>query len=132
VRSSFPTRVLHAATPPPSRCSTEHRTPAADRAQRPLLSDHELDLDVEIIAHDRTAQALMDTNDIVWGVQFEIARGVLNGWWRWENVTADRVHCLHGSHAQATPLVKFIMRGCEILTATTLEEASSPHTRNMW
>lgn len=69
------------------------------------------DLDLVEIAHDRTAQALFDTLDIPWGVQYEIARGVLNGEWDWAAVTRDRLLQLRASDEQCAPRARDVLLG---------------------
>lgn len=50
----------------------------------------------QIIAHNVRVQSLMDAHGLAWAVQWEIARGISNGWWRWEDVTPGRLHELPG------------------------------------
>lgn len=45
-----------------------------------------IDLTLEIIAHDKTVQTLLDQEKIPWGVQYELARGVSAGIWEWSDV----------------------------------------------
>ncbi len=62
-------------------------------------------LDPFIIAHDRDAVIRMNTWDIAWGVQYEIARGVSQKMWTWEDVTDARLELLQGSNLEKAPLV---------------------------
>lgn len=39
-----------------------------------------------VIAHDGIAQKFMDANKLPWGVQYELARGVTKGMWKWDDV----------------------------------------------
>lgn len=63
-----------------------------------------------VIAHNPLVQKLMDETNISWGVQYEIARGVSDGSWKWEDVTPDILRRLQGSNAEAAPQVNEILR----------------------
>jgi hypothetical protein len=52
----------------------------------------------------------MDSMRIPWGVQWEIARGVLNGHWKWSEVTPSKLDLLKGSNAEAAPKVAHVMK----------------------
>lgn len=53
----------------------------------------------------------MDQHLLSWGVQYEIARGVVNGDWAWEDITEETVDKLKGSNAEAAPKVSFVLKG---------------------
>ena len=63
------------------------------------------------IAHDTKVQELMDEGGLSWGAQYEIARGVCNGWWTWQNVEQrhERFSALPSCNQQSAPLVAEIM-----------------------
>ncbi|KAI0829054.1 RNA dependent RNA polymerase-domain-containing protein [Trametes gibbosa] len=62
-----------------------------------------------IIAHSKAAQALMDSMDIAWGVQYEIARGVSKCWWTWSDVTPERLEKLRGLNKDAALKVPLVL-----------------------
>ena len=76
-----------------------------------------------IICHSEHAQNLMERLKISWGVQYELARGVLAGRWTWDDATIDVLKQLRGSNAHAAPRVNTIMSG-----ATGRSTATAPHT----
>jgi RNA-dependent RNA polymerase len=53
----------------------------------------------------------MERLKIPWGVQFELARGVLAERWTWEQVTESVLQQLKGSNAQAVPRINAVMSG---------------------
>jgi hypothetical protein len=55
--------------------SIESKTPLDELLSGPIG----VDLETCLIAHDARIQALLDKEDISWGVQFELARGVTTG-----------------------------------------------------
>ncbi|KAH8094650.1 RNA dependent RNA polymerase-domain-containing protein [Cristinia sonorae] len=61
--------------------------------------------DISFIAWDKDVQDRMDANNLAWGVQYEIARGVSDGSWLWSNVTEEIIRDLRGSNAEAAPKV---------------------------
>ncbi|TFY77228.1 hypothetical protein EWM64_g6785 [Hericium alpestre] len=74
-----------------------------------LLGDGKLSVAVEIIAHHKDAQREMDARHIAWGVQYELARGVSCDWWKWEDVTSEKLDQLKGNNASAAPRVMKVM-----------------------
>lgn len=58
-----------------------------------------------VIAHDRDAVIRMNAWNIAWGVQYEIARGVSQKLWTWDDVTDERLEMLQGSSLDMGPLV---------------------------
>jgi RNA-dependent RNA polymerase len=67
-----------------------------------------VDLDTSFIAHDAGVQALLDKEQISWGVQFELARGVTTGQWTWDAVKS-KIGELTGPSAKAAPRVRSVM-----------------------
>ncbi|KAI9445364.1 RNA dependent RNA polymerase-domain-containing protein [Lactarius indigo] len=59
----------------------------------------------------------MEHRKISWGVQYELARGVLAERWKWEDVTDEVLKCLQGSNAVAAPryLGPRVRRPCELM-----------------
>ena len=51
----------------------------------------------------------MERRRISWGVQYELARGVLAERWRWEDVTDVVLERLEGPNAVAAPDVRKVM-----------------------
>lgn len=53
----------------------------------------------------------MDQLSVSWGAQYEIARGVRNGWWTWEDVANSGVleALRNKNNCQSAPLVAPIM-----------------------
>lgn len=86
-----------------------HATPSA-----PCESVFGRDLDPFIIAHDASAQSLLDANHLAWGTIYEIARGVTKGNWTWSSVTLEKVQQLRGTNAQAAHQVTAVMQGREV------------------
>jgi hypothetical protein len=67
-------------------------------------------LSLSIIAHDKEVQLLMDSIQISWGVQWEIARGVSRNVWKWSDVTREKLELLRGPNAEAAPKVAHVMK----------------------
>ena len=80
------------------------------------------DLEEMIIAHSENLQKLLDDNEIAWGVQYELARGVSAGLWEWDQIK-DRVHRLKGTNAQAAVKVERIMKS---------RDSSGPSDVRLW
>lgn len=61
---------------------------------------------------------MLEANDLSWGVQYELARGVNNKWWSWSDVNKklDEFADL-GSLNRSAPLVPGIM-GCAKLAGS--------------
>ncbi|KAI0701242.1 RNA dependent RNA polymerase-domain-containing protein [Cerioporus squamosus] len=64
-----------------------------------------------VIAHSAEAQQLFDRLSISWAVQYEIARGVSLGWWKWDEVTPDKVKLLQDPTNTAAARVSQVIRG---------------------
>ncbi|KAG6380657.1 RNA dependent RNA polymerase-domain-containing protein [Boletus reticuloceps] len=87
--------------------------PAAQTPAREL-SAFGAELDPFLIAHDATAQRLMDANHLTWGTTYEIARGVTKGQWTWSAVTREKIQKLCGSNACAAHQVAAVMQDREV------------------
>lgn len=64
---------------------------------------------VNIIAHDRGVQVLMDKMNIAWGTQYEIARGVSDGRWNWSDVTPQKLKRLRGNNLEVASTVEAVL-----------------------
>ena len=67
-----------------------------------------IDLDTSIIAHNAHIQALLDKEQISWGTQFELARGVTTGRWTWDEVELN-ISNLKGPNVQSAYRVQNVM-----------------------
>lgn len=47
-----------------------------------------------LIAHDRSVQAWMDEAKLSWSKQYELARGVSDGRWKWADITPAKIRRL--------------------------------------
>jgi hypothetical protein len=74
----------------------------------PLLSG-KLALSRHILCHSPDVQRQMERLNISWGVQYELARGVLAERWTWADVTESVLGRLQGSNVQAAPRVRTVM-----------------------
>ena len=61
------------------------------------------------LAHNREVQALMDGHNIARGVQVELARGVTQGWWGWNEITPTVLEQLRGSNAEVANKISTII-----------------------
>lgn len=95
-------------TQPNSPLGFEDRIPASLASF--ARSDFGTDLKPTIIAHDKETQALLDHYRISWGTQYELARGVSSGAWKWEEVR-QKIKDLTGDNAHAACQVQTVMRG---------------------
>jgi hypothetical protein len=93
----------------------------------PPLLRGDIVLPHRIICHSERAQNLMERLKISWGVQYELARGVLAGRWTWDDATIDVLKQLCGPNAHAAPRVNAIMSGA-VSGATGRSTATAPHT----
>jgi hypothetical protein len=73
---------------------------------------------VPIASNDRV-QRYLDYRGIAWGVQWQIARGISQGEWKWEDVTVSKLHKLEGLNAEAAPKVEEWMSGKDTPSSTT-------------
>lgn len=116
------------SSPPPSPSTLPqpakrlHTTTNAPRKPpQPNGSDFGDALDPFIIAHDATAQRLLDEFHLAWGTTFEIARGITKGYWAWSAVTREKLEQLRGSNARAAHQVAAVMQGREALRSAAGE-----------
>lgn len=119
VFSSGPSPNLHAAhrkTPKtadaqPPMPNSEPSLPAQPTPKAVLSFANSLfgtDLAETVIAHSDEIQRLFDDNQIEWGTQYELARGVTTGTWAWEDVRA-RVKSFIGNNELMASKVFAIM-----------------------
>ncbi|KAJ3558083.1 hypothetical protein NM688_g1122 [Phlebia brevispora] len=95
---------------PPSPISRSKSMNDVDEPRAPpVVPSFDLSPDpdgIVCIAHERSVQAKMDRLRVSWGAQYEIARGVCNGWWTWEEVTDVFLERLkEANNQQSAPLV---------------------------
>lgn len=101
--------------PPPAPTPASHRKtpspPAVVTPPSPLrpIVQGKLRLPPYDICHSPKAQRLMESRRISWGVQYELARGILADKWKWEDVTDRVLDRLQGSNAVAAPKVRSVM-----------------------
>ena len=67
----------------------------------------------------------MDQYNLAWGTQYEIARGVCDGRWKWEDVTEGVVAGLGGNNQNSAGQVPAVIRGDPENSATIV-------TRHIW
>ncbi|KII94231.1 hypothetical protein PLICRDRAFT_675257 [Plicaturopsis crispa FD-325 SS-3] len=69
-------------------------------------------LNTFVIAHDALVQEIMDKKGLNWGTQYEIARGITQGHWTWDQLKrngAKLLSDLRGPNVQAAPLVRHVI-----------------------
>lgn len=88
-----------------------HLHPVDVPPELPPLLKGEIVLPHRTICHSQRAQKQMEHFKIPWGVQYELARGVLAERWTWDAVTDRVLEKLQGSNAQAAPRVNAVMSG---------------------
>ena len=66
---------------------------------------------VHVIAHSKSIQRRMDELGICWGVQYELARGETRGWWKWSDVSLEKLEELRGTNASSAWKVFSVMKG---------------------
>ncbi|KAL6307807.1 RNA dependent RNA polymerase-domain-containing protein [Sparassis latifolia] len=76
-----------------------------------------------IVAHSRAIQKILDDKRIAWGVQYELARGVSQGLWSWDDVTESKLEILQGPNRTAAPLVAQVMSSGNFVTRETEADA---------
>lgn len=86
----------------------DHSGSISTAPERPPLLKGELALTRRTICHSARAQKLMERLKISWGVQFELARGVLEEKWTWDHVLT-KLERLQGPNVEAAPRVPTIM-----------------------
>lgn len=96
-------------------CDSTHITPHAAALETAGEDETQpTPQDVFIIAHDARVQALFDKYDIAYGVQFQVARGVISGTWLWKDVTKAKVKQFRGSNENIAEKVRYIIKGEEL------------------
>lgn len=102
----------------PTKTSFEAITVSVSNDIPPLVTSFFRDdglgraLQPHVIAYDHETQRLMDSLDLAWGVQYEIARGVTSKSWTWEEVRRvlrEKPTELRGSNAKAAPHVRKVV-----------------------
>lgn len=126
--SSAPLKPIHqepASSPPRSQPTTTSAPQASSpdtNVTRFLEIPLGADLQPYVIAHDVRAQALFDSLQIEWGVQFELARGIIlgsrNHYWTWEEVI-EKIGQLRGTNETAAPRVPSVMKPGEKASSGT-------------
>jgi hypothetical protein len=116
---------------PPSEPNPIHqRTPRRQAKLKPSLKalpppiEHGLNSPPGFvyIAHDDLVQRLIESRQLAWGVQWEIARGITDGHWTWEDVTPEKLDKLRGTNTEAAWKVDGIIREKQHSAATLNEE----------
>lgn len=74
----------------------------------------------------------MEQLKISWGVQYELARGVLAEKWTWDDITDNALRQLRGSNAQAASRVSAVVSGTIGGTSTLRPTESSTTKLNLW
>lgn len=97
----------------------------------PLLSG-KIALPSRIICHSKTVQERMEQLKISWGVQYELARGVLADKWTWDDISDNVLIQLRGSNAEAASRVSAVVSGMISRTSTVPPTESSTTNSNLW
>lgn len=74
----------------------------------------------------------MEQLKISWGVQYELARGVLADKWSWDDITDNILRQLRGSNAQAASRVSAVVSGKIGGTIIVPPTESSTTHLNLW
>jgi hypothetical protein len=74
----------------------------------------------------------MEQLKISWGVQYELARGVLAEKWKWDDITDNVLRQLRGSNAQAASRVSAVVSGTISRTSTVPPTESNTTNLNLW
>jgi RNA-dependent RNA polymerase len=74
----------------------------------------------------------MEQLKISWGVQYELARGVLADKWTWDNISDNVLIQLRGSNAEAASRVSAVVSGTIGRTSTVPTTESSTTNLNLW
>ena len=115
LRSPLDRHSAHSQATPISRTVPSnghfHIEPSTMSPPAPLLDVPQLatNLNCVTIAHSQRIQRLMDYRRLPWGVQFEIARGISQGLWTWDDVTPEKLDQLKGSSADAAVKVESVI-----------------------
>jgi hypothetical protein len=123
---------------PPSQSSRppifQHSPPAyvPPPPKLPPLLSGKIVLPRRIICHSKTVQERMEQLKISWGVQYELARGVLAERWTWDDITDNVLRQLRGSNAQAASRVSAVVSGTIGGTSTVPPTGSSTTNLKTW
>ncbi|KAF8640931.1 hypothetical protein AX17_000578 [Amanita inopinata Kibby_2008] len=79
-----------------------------------------VELETVVIEHDHEVQKLMDSMEISWGVQYELARGVSVKLWTWREVTVEKLDQLKGLNIGTAHRVAHVMRNRPLSTKIDL------------
>lgn len=96
----------------------------------PLLSG-KIALPRRTICHSKIVQERMEQLKISWGVQYELARGVLSDKWTWNDITDSVLRQLRGSN-QAASRVTAVVSGTIAGTGILPPTESSTTNLNPW
>ena len=102
--AAAPSQAAQSTTPP-------HPHPDAPPPKLPPTLNGNFVLPHRTICHSQHVQQRMEHFKIPWGVQYELARGVLADRWTWDNVKDRVLEELRGSNSQAAPRVNAVMSG---------------------
>jgi hypothetical protein len=87
--------------------------PSPPPKQMPNIAIASIELGVKLpvvhVAHNRRIQDLMERRELSWGVQLQIARGITQGIWTWEEISPEALDKLKGPAALAAPKVKEVI-----------------------
>ncbi|KAI0307660.1 RNA dependent RNA polymerase-domain-containing protein [Multifurca ochricompacta] len=126
----------------PSNSNTTHSVlpsclPSVDAANvaspphTPFI-DGRLPSSLNVICHCEGVQQSMEHLGVSWGVQYELARGVLAKKWTWADVTDSVLARLQGSNAKAAPRVHSVMSEAVGLRKTVHRTGSGVTNLTLW
>lgn len=95
--------------PAPNARTPSHPPVVAPPPHLPHLVQGKLRLPLQKVCHSENVQRLMERRRISWGVQYELARGILAERWKWEDITDGVLERLEGPNAVAAPKVRSVM-----------------------
>jgi hypothetical protein len=127
-----------ASDSPPSRASQppilQHSPPAyvPPPPKLPPLLSGKIALPRRTICHSKVVQERMEQLKISWGVQYELARGVLAEKWTWDDVTDNVLRQLRGTNAQAASRVSAVVSGTIGGTSTAPPMEPSTTSLKLW
>jgi hypothetical protein len=119
----------------PSQPSILQHSPPADVPSPPKLPpllSGKIALPRRIICHSKPVQERMEQLKISWGVQYELARGVLAEKWTWGDITDRVLEQLRGSNAQAASRVGAVVSATIGGTNAAPPTESSTKSLNLW
>ena len=118
-------------SPPPI---IQHSSPAGvpPPPELPPLLSGKIALPRQFICHSKPVQERMEQLKLSWGVQYELARGVLADKWSWDDITDNILRQLRGSNAQAASRVSAVVSGKIGGTSIVPPTESSTTHLNLW